>query len=204
MANTQMLHNDIIASSRTNRSVMPYHPSKPVTIQDKDVKRNTYLPELMIAWSVGLSWTFCTQIMNQLKVFCCLFEDWQLEWFGISHFTDPFRKKLDENQFILFRPMNSSWWRLFISRCLGAFGQVCLHCDSAKGSSWKFCHMHHASHTLWLSGKPQKRVMLPLSPGVTSGESRGLAFASNQLPYGAWTSLLKCFSSTLKHLGQEL
>ena len=28
---TQMLHNDIIASSRTNRSVMPYHPSRPVT-----------------------------------------------------------------------------------------------------------------------------------------------------------------------------
>ena len=26
-----MLHNDIIAGSRTNRSVMPYHPSRPVT-----------------------------------------------------------------------------------------------------------------------------------------------------------------------------
>ena len=26
-----MLHNDITAGSRTNRSAMPYHPSRPVT-----------------------------------------------------------------------------------------------------------------------------------------------------------------------------
>ena len=27
-----MLHNDITAGSRTNRSAMPYHPSRPVTL----------------------------------------------------------------------------------------------------------------------------------------------------------------------------